>query len=180
MVDPVSGLEVSQLTESRPEARLRNDPHGLAASLRGAGQGSMATDAVAIPFTASPGRYVPGTLRGASETLSTTPSDREGMAVQSQSRVNDAELIREAQRGNQAAFEELVRQYDGPVLRLAYHMTRSEQDAQDIYQEAFLKAYRNIGSFRFECSFYTWIYRIAINTAKNWSHALPRRSTVSR
>jgi RNA polymerase sigma-70 factor, ECF subfamily len=123
----------------------------------------MATDAVAIPFTVSPGLHVPATLRGASETLSTTPSDREGMAGQSQSRVNDAELIREAQRGNHAAFEELVRQYDGPVLRLAYHMMRSEQDAQDIYQEAFLKAYRNIGSFRFECSFYTWIYRIVTN-----------------
>jgi len=56
-----------------------------------------------------------------------------------------------------------VRQYDAPVLRLAYHMTRSEQDAQDIYQEAFLKAYRNINNFRFECSFYTWIYRIVTN-----------------
>jgi len=77
--------------------------------------------------------------------------------------MNDAELIREAQRGNHAAFEELVRQYDGAVLRLAYHRTRSEQDAQDIYQEAFLKAYRNIGNFRFECSFYTWIYRIVTN-----------------
>jgi RNA polymerase sigma-70 factor (ECF subfamily) len=123
----------------------------------------MATDAVTVPFTVSPGIRLPGKLRGASETLSTTPSDREGMAGQSQSRVNDAELIREAQRGNHAAFEELVRQYDGAVLRLAYHMTRSEQDAQDIYQEAFLKAYRNIGNFRFECSFYTWIYRIVTN-----------------
>ena len=123
----------------------------------------MAADAVAVPFTVSPGLRLPGTLRGANETLSTTPSDREGMAGQSQSRVNDAELIREAQRGNHAAFEELVRQYDGAVLRLAYHMTRSEQDAQDIYQEAFLKAYRNIGNFRFECSFYTWIYRIVTN-----------------
>src|SRR5665811_1000294 len=85
------------------------------------------------------------------------------MVGQSQSRMNDAELIREAQRGNHAAFEELVRQYDGAVLRLAYHMTRSEQDAQDIYQEAFLKAYRNIGNFRFECSFYTWLYRIVTN-----------------
>ena len=123
----------------------------------------MAADAVAVPFAAGPGLQLPGKLRGASETLSTTPSDREGMAGQSQSRVNDAELIREAQRGNHAAFEQLVRQYDGAVLRLAYHMTRSEQDAQDIYQEAFLKAYRNIGSFRFECSFYTWIYRIVTN-----------------
>ena len=123
----------------------------------------MATDAVAVPFTVEPGIRLPGTQRRASETLSTTPSDREGMAGHSQSRVNDAELIREAQRGNHAAFEQLVRQYDGAVLRLAYHMTRSEQDAQDIYQEAFLKAYRNIGSFRFECSFYTWIYRIVTN-----------------
>ena len=49
------------------------------------------------------------------------------------------------------------------MLRLAYHLTRNEQDAQDIYQEAFLKAYRNINNFRFECSFYTWIYRIVTN-----------------
>jgi RNA polymerase sigma-70 factor (ECF subfamily) len=56
-----------------------------------------------------------------------------------------------------------VRQYDQAVLRLALHLTGSEQDAQDIHQEAFLKAYRHIGSFRFECSFYTWIYRIVTN-----------------
>jgi RNA polymerase sigma-70 factor (ECF subfamily) len=82
---------------------------------------------------------------------------------QSLSRVDDTVLIREAQRGNRAAFEELVRHYDQAVLRLALHMTRSEADAQDIYQDAFLKAYRNVGSFRFECSFYTWIYRIVTN-----------------
>ena len=83
---------------------------------------------------------------------------------QAQSRMNDTELIREAQRGNRAAFEELVRQYDGAVLRLAYHLiARSEQDAQDIYQDAFLKAYRNINNFRFECSFYTWSYRFVTN-----------------
>jgi len=85
------------------------------------------------------------------------------MVGQSQSRVNDADLIREAQRGNRAAFEDLVRQYDHAVLRLALHLTNSEQDAKDIYQDAFLKAYRNLGSFRFECSFYTWIYRIVTN-----------------
>lgn len=82
---------------------------------------------------------------------------------QSQSRINDAELIRGAQRGDRAAFEELVRQYDHAVLRLALHLTGSEADARDIYQDAFLKAYRNLGSFRFECSFYTWIYRIVTN-----------------
>lgn len=85
------------------------------------------------------------------------------MASHSLSRVDDSALIREAQRGNHAAFEELVRQYDQAVLRLALNLMRTEQDAQDIYQEAFLKAYRNVGNFRFECSFYTWIYRIVVN-----------------
>ena len=78
-------------------------------------------------------------------------------------RVDDSDLIRQAQRGDRVAFEALVRQYDQAVLRLALHLTGSEQDAQDIYQEAFLKAYRHVGNFRFECSFYTWIYRIVTN-----------------
>jgi RNA polymerase sigma-70 factor, ECF subfamily len=78
-------------------------------------------------------------------------------------RVDDTQLIRGAQLGDAAAFEELVRQYDRPVLRLAIHLTGSQEDGQDIYQEAFLRAYINIGSFRFECSFYTWIYRIVTN-----------------
>jgi len=85
------------------------------------------------------------------------------MVSQALSRVDDNSLIREAQRGNRVAFEDLVRHYDHAVLRLALRLTGSEHDAQDIYQEAFLKAYRNLGSFRFECSFYTWIYRIVTN-----------------
>jgi RNA polymerase sigma-70 factor (ECF subfamily) len=91
------------------------------------------------------------------------PRTRGHMVSQALSRVDDNTLIREAQRGNRVAFEELVRQYDHAVLRLALRLTGSEPDAQDIYQEAFLKAYRNLGSFRFECSFYTWIYRIVTN-----------------
>ncbi|WP_254062419.1 RNA polymerase sigma factor [Acidobacterium sp. S8] len=78
-------------------------------------------------------------------------------------RTTETELIREAQQGSRAAFDLLVRQYDQAVLRLALHLTGSEQDAQDIHQEAFLKAYRYLGNFRFECSFYTWIYRIVTN-----------------
>ena len=78
-------------------------------------------------------------------------------------RVDDTQLIRGAQLGDATAFEELVRQYDRAVLRLAVHLTGSQEDGQDIYQEAFLRAYVNIGSFRFECSFYTWIYRIVTN-----------------
>ncbi len=59
--------------------------------------------------------------------------------------------------------QELVRQYDRAVLRLAVHLTGSQEDGQDIYQEVFLRAYINLARFRFECSFYTWIYRIVTN-----------------
>ena len=78
-------------------------------------------------------------------------------------RTDDTVLIRQAQEGNTDAFEQLVRHYDQTVLRLATHLTGSQDDAQEIYQEAFLRAYRNLPRFRFECSFYTWIYRIVTN-----------------
>jgi RNA polymerase sigma-70 factor (ECF subfamily) len=72
-------------------------------------------------------------------------------------------LIRDAQAGDRNAFEELVRRHDREVLRLAQSLMRSAEDARDVYQESFLRAYRNIGRFRFECSFYTWLYRIVTN-----------------
>jgi len=78
-------------------------------------------------------------------------------------RTEDDDLIREAQRGQRSAFDALVRRYDQSVLRLALHMLGNEQDAQDIHQEAFIKAYRHLRNFRFECSFYTWLYRIVTN-----------------
>src|SRR6478736_6969350 len=72
-------------------------------------------------------------------------------------------LIRAAQAGDQDAFEQLVRAYDHSVLRLAVNLLRSPEDAQDVYQEAFLRVYKNIHSFRFDCSFHTWLYRIVTN-----------------
>jgi RNA polymerase sigma-70 factor (ECF subfamily) len=89
------------------------------------------------------------------------PSSRKSAGLSS--RVDDTLLIRAAQQGDTSAFEELVRQYDRAVLRLAVHLTGSQEDGQDMYQEAFLRAYINLGRFRFECSFYTWIYRIVTN-----------------
>ena len=83
--------------------------------------------------------------------------------MDSEARALENDLIREAQQGSRTAFDALVRQYDQAVLRLALHLTGSEQDAEDIHQEAFLKAYRYLANFRFECSFYTWIYRIVTN-----------------
>ncbi|MGA2721328.1 MAG: RNA polymerase sigma factor [Bryobacteraceae bacterium] len=72
-------------------------------------------------------------------------------------------LIRAAQRGDQDAFEQLVRAHDQSVLRLAMNLLRSPEDARDVYQEAFLRVYRNLHSFRFDCSFHTWLYRIVTN-----------------
>lgn len=77
--------------------------------------------------------------------------------------MDEAALIRAAQAGDQDAFERLVRSYDQPVLRLALNLLRSPEDAYDIYQEAFLRVYRNLDTFRFDCSFHTWLYRIVTN-----------------
>ena len=72
-------------------------------------------------------------------------------------------LIEAAQRKDPEAFEQLVRLYDRSVMRVTLNVLRSPEDARDAYQEAFLKAYRKLDTFRFQCSFHTWIYRIATN-----------------
>jgi RNA polymerase sigma-70 factor (ECF subfamily) len=78
-------------------------------------------------------------------------------------KIDEAALIRSVQQGDRSAFEALVRSYDRSVLGLAMNLLRSPEDARDAYQEAFLKVYKNIHSFRFDCNFYTWLYRIVTN-----------------
>lgn len=114
--------------------------------------------AIALPWERARGVKSPS---GMSVTRAINGADRS--QSRAEARAPEMELIREAQAGNRAAFDALVHQYEQQVLRLALHLTGSEQDAEDIYQEAFLKAYRYLGNFRFECSFYTWIYRIVTN-----------------
>jgi RNA polymerase sigma-70 factor (ECF subfamily) len=74
-------------------------------------------------------------------------------------------LVRKAQAGDRLAFEELVRRFDREVLRLALNLVHRPEDARDVYQESFLRVYKNLHRFRFECSFYTWLYRIVTNVA---------------
>lgn len=85
-------------------------------------------------------------------------------------------LIRAAQRQDHDAFEQLVRRYDRSVLRVALHLLRSEEDARDAYQEIFLRTYRSLNSFRFQCSFHTWLYRVATNVCLDFL----RRKSVRR
>jgi len=84
-------------------------------------------------------------------------------SVISLSHLDERALVAEAQAGSRVAFEELVRRFDRDVLRLALNLMKRPEDARDVYQEAFLKVYRNLHRFRFECSFYTWLYRIVTN-----------------
>jgi RNA polymerase sigma-70 factor, ECF subfamily len=79
----------------------------------------------------------------------------------------DQELVKRVQAGDQAAFNVLVLRYQHRVLKLVSRFARDTAEAEDIAQEAFIKAYRALASFRGESAFYTWLYRIAVNTAKN-------------
>ncbi|MBT3299434.1 MAG: RNA polymerase sigma factor [Candidatus Marinimicrobia bacterium] len=77
------------------------------------------------------------------------------------------DLILDAKTGNAEAFHALVAYHDEKIMTLALQLTRHRQDAEDLYQEVFLKAYKNIESFRMESSFYTWLYRIMVNAFLN-------------
>jgi RNA polymerase sigma-70 factor, ECF subfamily len=80
---------------------------------------------------------------------------------------SDQQLVERVQAGDKAAFDLLVRKYQHRVLKLVGRFVSDAAEAEDVAQEAFLKAYRALASFRGESAFYTWLYRIAINTAKN-------------
>ncbi|HEX4885660.1 MAG TPA: RNA polymerase sigma factor RpoE [Casimicrobiaceae bacterium] len=91
----------------------------------------------------------------------------------------DQQLVERAQRGDKRAFELLVAKYQRKLGRLLSRMVRDPAEVEDVTQEAFIKAYRALPSFRGDSAFYTWLYRIAINTAKNYLVALGRRAPTT-
>ena len=80
----------------------------------------------------------------------------------------DSDLVERLKEGDEGALEELLRKYQKRAHRIAFSITRSHQDAEDISQEAFIRAYYSIGKFRGRCSFYTWFYRILLNLCLQW------------
>jgi len=82
--------------------------------------------------------------------------------------LSDNDLVRQAQQGNAQAFDLLVTRYRGKVYGMCYHLVHNEQDAWDLAQNAFIKAWRALGSFKGDSAFYTWIYRITHNVAYDW------------
>ncbi|MEX2241896.1 MAG: RNA polymerase sigma factor RpoE [Burkholderiales bacterium] len=91
----------------------------------------------------------------------------------------DRQLVARAQRGDKRAFELLVEKYQRKLGRLLARFIRDPAEVEDVTQEAFIKAYRALPGFRGDSAFYTWLYRIGINTAKNYLMALGRRAPTS-
>jgi RNA polymerase sigma-70 factor (ECF subfamily) len=88
---------------------------------------------------------------------------------------DEQDLIRESSQGDREAFRVLVERYQSKMLRLVAQIIRSREDAEDIVQESFVKAYSSLGSFRGQSSFYTWLYRISFNLAIDWKRRAARR-----
>lgn len=89
----------------------------------------------------------------------------------------DQDLVARVQQGDKSAYDLLVIKYQHKIIQLVNRYVKDPAEAQDVAQEAFIKAYRAIGKFRGDSAFYTWLYRIAINTAKNYLVARSRRSS---
>jgi len=98
-------------------------------------------------------------------------SDRPATGVEQ----SDLELVRRVQKGERGAFDLLVLRYQHKVVKLVARLLRDPAEAEDVAQEAFVKAYRALGSFRGDSAFYTWLYRIAVNTARNTMASRQRR-----
>jgi len=92
---------------------------------------------------------------------------------------SDLVLVRRVQKGEKAAFDLLVRKYQHRVLALVGRFVRNPEEAEDVAQEAFVKAYRALKNFRGDSAFYTWLYRIAVNTAKNHLVAQGRQVSIA-
>lgn len=91
----------------------------------------------------------------------------------------EQELVQRARRGDLAAYDELVRRYQERIYATVYHMTSNHEDANDLAQEAFIKAYQALKTFKGGSSFYTWVYRIAVNKTINFLKQRKNRSQMS-
>ena len=150
---------------------VRSSPTGSAQPTSGVGAGQGLEDRGAGP-TERTGLSAPDSVP---ERRSQEASGRESMSE----REVDQLLVERAQRGEKHAFELLVAKYQRKLVRLLSRLVRDSSEVEDVAQEAFIKAYRALPSFRGDSAFYTWLYRIGINTAKNHLVAQGRRAPTS-
>jgi RNA polymerase sigma-70 factor (ECF subfamily) len=121
---------------------------------------------------------VPGPEAGGSRPSGQAGAEETGRERMSEAQV-DQLLVERVQKGDKRAFDLLINKYQHRIVSLVSRYVADPADAMDIAQEAFIKAYRAIDRFRGDSAFYTWLYRIAINTAKNWLVARKRRPPAS-
>ena len=93
--------------------------------------------------------------------------------------IEEIRYVKRAARGDPGAFEELVNRYQGPIYNLCFRMVGNAEDAADMTQEAFIKAWKNLDSFQFEAAFSTWLYRLASNCCLDFLRSKKRRPTIS-
>jgi len=99
--------------------------------------------------------------------------------AESANQISDEALLNRMQAGDEAACEELVRRYQSRIYSLVYNMVGNREDAEDLVQDIFVRAFRNIGTFQGRSRFYTWLYRIAINLTINFLKRPARRGKLS-
>ena len=112
------------------------------------------------------------------KTPATTP-DQEPLQAASEAVVHEQELVKKARHGDLSAYDQLVQRYQERIYRTLYHMTSNHEDANDLAQEAFIKGFQALKSFKGGSSFYTWVYRIAVNKTLNFLKQRKNRSHMS-
>ncbi|HSA11181.1 MAG TPA: sigma-70 family RNA polymerase sigma factor [Candidatus Paceibacterota bacterium] len=115
----------------------------------------------------------------ASRKVSKPPTDQPAGAPATPAPVEDMDLVKRARRGDLGAYDELVRRYQERIYATIYHMTANHEDANDLAQEAFIKAFQALRSFKGGSSFYTWVYRIAVNKTINFLKQRKNKSQMS-
>jgi RNA polymerase sigma-70 factor (ECF subfamily) len=115
----------------------------------------------------------------ASRKASIPPDDPPTSPVDSPAPVEEMELVKRAKKGDLAAYDDLVRRYQERIYATIYHMTSNHEDANDLAQEAFIKAFQALRSFKGGSSFYTWVYRIAVNKTINFLKQRKQRTLMS-
>jgi len=108
-----------------------------------------------------------------------SPSGPPTNALAAPNQVDEQHLVKRARRGDLAAYDELMRRYQERIYATIYHMTANHEDANDLAQEAFIKAFHALKSFKGGSSFYTWVYRIAVNKTINFLKQRKNRSQMS-
>ena len=108
-----------------------------------------------------------------------TPEEADSEVLDEQQGPTDEELVLKAQQGDVHAFDELVERYHGKIYGLTYNMTSNREDAEDLTQEVFIKAFQALPRFKGKSSFYTWLYRIAVNKTINYRKKRNRKRALS-